>query len=55
MPHAIADECGYRQHLEIVGAAELDELRHARHGAVLIHDLADHTSGHQACQTRQIH
>ena len=39
--HAVADEIGYREHLHVVFAAKIDELRHTRHGAVFIHDFAD--------------
>ncbi len=52
--HAIADEVGHRDHFEAVLPAELGELRHARHGAVLVHDFANHTAGRKAREPRQI-
>jgi len=39
--HAVANEIRDREHLHIVFAAKIDELRHTRHGAVFIHDFAD--------------
>ena len=52
--HAVADEFGDGQHLHVVLAAELGELRHARHGAIVVHDLADDACGNQSCQPREI-
>src|SRR5271157_179879 len=54
MRHAIAYELRDGQHLHVVLTAELGELRHARHGSVVVHDLADHARGNQTCEPRQI-
>src|SRR5215813_4877493 len=35
-------------------AAKLDQIRQARHGAVIIHDLADHARWFQSGETCQI-
>src|SRR5262249_35269783 len=45
--HTVADKVGYRNHLEPMADAELFELRHAGHRAVVIHDLADDATGGQ--------
>ena len=51
---AIADQLGDRNHLEAVPCAELREMRNARHGAVGVHDFADHSAGLEAAHARQI-
>src|SRR5213593_4290995 len=43
--HAVADEVGHREHLQIVFFAEFDELGHAGHGAVFVHDFANDSGG----------
>ena len=53
--HAVADEVGYRDHLQAVAGAEFAELRHPRHGAVVVHDLADDAGGGQAGETGEVH
>ena len=40
---AVGDEVGHRAPLEVEFLAELVELRNPRHGAVVVHDFADHT------------
>ena len=35
-------------------AAELDQVGHARHAAIVLHDFADDAGGNQAGQPRQI-
>src|SRR5579883_542715 len=40
--HAVPDQLRDRNHLQSVALAELLELRNPRHGAVRVHDLADH-------------
>ena len=52
--HAVADEIGYREHFDPVLFAEFDELRHASHGAVFIHDFADDAAGIEASDTREV-
>jgi hypothetical protein len=47
---AVADQIGHRDHLQTVPLAKLDKLRHARHGAILVHDFADDAG---RCKTRQ--
>ena len=51
---AIADQAGHRDHLQAVPLAEFGELRHARHGAVRVHDFADDAAGFESGQARQI-
>src|SRR4029079_9565515 len=51
---AVADQLGHRDHLEAVGAAELRQLWHPRHGAVRVHDFADHAGRRKAGQLREI-
>ena len=41
MAHAVADEIGDGDELEVVLAAEDGEIGEARHGAIVIHDFAN--------------
>ncbi len=50
----VADQAGDRNHQHSVLFAEFQELRHARHGAVFIHDFADDAAGFQAGQAREV-
>jgi len=43
-----------KNHAQPVALAEFLKLRHARHGPVVVHDLADHAAGPQSGQPRQI-
>ncbi len=52
--HAVFNERLDRHHLQLVHLGKLRQLRHARHGAVLVHDFADHAGGIQSGQPRQI-
>ena len=54
-PQAVADEVGDAAHLQPVGGAELLQVRHPGHGAVLVHDLADDGHGLQPGQAGQVH
>src|SRR5579884_3855321 len=51
---AVANEVGYGDHLEAVAGAEGDEFGHAGHGAIRVHDFADHTAGLEAGEAGQI-
>ena len=42
--NGIGNQICNRCDLEVVMSGEGDQVRHARHGAVIIHDLADHAS-----------
>ena len=52
--HAVANEVRHRDHLQVVVDAEFAELRHARHGAVVIHDLTDDAGGRQTGETGEV-
>ena len=52
--HPVADQIGDRDHQQAVLARELRQLGHARHRAVLVHDLADDARRLQAGDARQI-
>jgi len=52
--HAVADQIRDREHFEFVLAAKFDQLRHAGHRAVFIHDFADHAGGREAGDAGQI-
>src|ERR1700740_612179 len=52
--HAIADEFSYREHFQFVLAAKFDELRHAGHSAVFVHDFADYAGIVEASYAREI-
>src|SRR5581483_3395563 len=53
--HAVANQFGDRQHLQPMVLTELHQVRHARHGAVVVHDLADHAGGGKAGEPSQVH
>ncbi len=46
--HPVADQVGHGEHLQVVALAELHQLRHPRHGAVVVHDFADHAGRSEA-------
>ena len=50
----VGDQVLDRAELEAVLLAELDEVGHARHRAVLLHDLADHAGRRQAREPREV-
>ena len=50
----VADQVGDRDHFQAVPRAEFAKLRHARHGAVLIHDFADHARGVESGEAGKI-
>ena len=45
--HAVANQFGDREHLQLVLLTKLRQVGDAGHGAVIVHDLADHAGGHQ--------
>ena len=52
---AVGDEIGDPQDLQMpCSAREALEVRHARHRAVLVHDLADHAGGLEPREAREI-
>ncbi len=53
--HAVADQLRDREHFHFVLAAELGQVGHASHGAVVFHDFADDPGRNHAGQPRQIH
>src|SRR5690348_1739207 len=53
--HAVANQVRHRQHFDLMLLAEFDELRHARHGAVFVHDFADDTSRVEASDAREVY
>src|SRR5437016_11840876 len=52
--HSITRQFRNRDHHQLVLLEEADEIRHARHRAVVIHDLADHTGGIESRETVEI-
>src|SRR5437868_10883367 len=50
VPRQISD----RDHHEVVPLAEPDEIRHARHGAIVVDNLADHAGGVEAGEMGQV-
>ena len=54
MLQAVADEFGDGNHLQAVKQAELAELRHAGHGAILIHDFADDAGGVESGEAGEV-
>ena len=51
---AVTNQIGHRNHFQAVPLTKLDKLRHARHGAIVVHDFADHAGGRETRQARQI-
>ena len=51
---AVGDQVGDRDHLQPVPGAVALEVRHARHRAVVVHDLADHAGGREAGEPREV-
>src|SRR6202030_601971 len=54
MIHPVTDQLRNREHFHFMGAAELDEVGHARHGAVVFHDFADDSCWDHAGEAGQI-
>jgi hypothetical protein len=52
--HPVSDEIADRADLQVMLAREADEIVEAGHGAVLVHDLADHPRGVEASQPRDV-
>ena len=52
--HPVPRQVGDGDHHEAVRLAEPDQVRHASHGAVVAHDLADHARGVQAREAGEI-
>ena len=52
--HAVADQFSYRQHFQLMCFAELNEIRHARHGTILAHDFADDSCRHESGHAGQV-
>ena len=51
----VGDQVGDGGDLEPVGLREVDEIRQPGHGAVVVHDLADHAGGIKSREPRDIH
>ncbi len=51
---AVADQVGHRDHRDVVLGGEAGELGHPRHGAVLVHDLADDARRLEPGQDREV-
>ena len=54
LAHAIFDEIGNGNQPDVVFLAEFFQGGHAGHGAVIVHDFADHTGWPQAGQAGQV-
>ena len=50
----VGDQVGDRDHLQPVALAVRDQVGHARHRAVVVHDLADHAGRGQAGEPREV-
>ena len=51
----VADDVSDRRNLDVVLGGEFFQVRHAGHGAVVAHDLADHGRRFEARQAGQVH
>ena len=54
MTQAVANHLRDGQHLQPMGGAEALQVGHARHGAVVVHDLADDAGRDEAGHARQV-
>ena len=54
-PAAMRDQIGNGAKLQPMMLRKSHQIRHARHGAVIIHDLTNHTGGIEPRQPREIH
>src|SRR5580704_10042346 len=54
MRHAVTNQFSHSQHLEPVLIAELDEVGHAGHGAVVLHDFANDPGGNHSREAGEI-
>ncbi len=54
VPAPVLDQVGDRDHLQPVGGAVADQVRHAGHRAVVLHDLADDSRRDQAREPREV-
>ena len=50
----VLDQVGDGDHLQAVLPAVRNEIRHAGHGSVVLHDLADHAGRVQPGEAREI-
>src|SRR5438105_685508 len=53
--HAVANQVRHRQHFDAMFLAKFDELRHAGHGAVFVHDFADDPGRIEPGDARKVH
>src|SRR5271155_5167029 len=53
--HAVTDDLRYGDHAQAMHSAELDQVRHTGHGAVIAHDLADHPSRDESGHAGEVH
>src|SRR4030095_7415468 len=52
--HSVRSQFRDGDHHKVMLLAETDKVRHARHGAVVVDDLADHSGGIESRQTGEI-
>src|ERR1700760_323466 len=50
----VANKLGDREHLHAVFFAEFNEIGNAGHGAIVVHDFADHAGGNESSKAREI-
>ena len=55
MLHSVADEVRDREHFQIMFLTKFNELWHAGHGAVFIHDFADDAGGAHPGDAGEVH
>src|ERR1700722_14685209 len=48
------DQLRYGQHFQLMLITELHQVRNTGHGAVIVHDLADHSRGNQPRHPREV-
>ena len=52
---AVFDQIGYGADLQAMGLGKLYQIGHPRHGAVIVHNFANHAGGRQAGQAGDIY
>src|ERR1700679_579290 len=51
----VANQFCNGKHFQTMLTAELDQVGHARHGAIILHDLADHAGGRESSHSGKVH
>jgi hypothetical protein len=53
--HTVPDQLGDRKQLQVVPITEGDQVRHSRHGAIVILNFADYRGRYETCEPGQVY